>query len=231
MRKAILLTAAVAALLCPARTAAQSTWGSVLEAGATHKIVSGLSAGATVEHRSFDNFGKTERWQLSAALNYRVCKNLKTDAGYCFIRQNRLEDGWENRNRWYASATGSVRWNRFELSLRERFQSTHRNGVSEYNKNGRRVRANPKHVLKSRLELEYNIDKCRFTPFCSVELFHTLNDPDGNGLEKCRTTVGSEYAISRRQKISLFARHIHYDGAKDDAESDFQIGLSYAIKL
>lgn len=217
-------------LWLPLAAIAQQNWGSIVELTASKKIVTRLSANMEIEHKTFDNFKKTERVAITAAVDYKFNKYLKIGGGYVFINQNRVDDGWEKRNRWFANATGIYKWNGFTISLRERFQSTHRNGVSEYNKKGRRVRANPKYILRTRAELEYEIQNSHFEIFGSAETFHKLNDPDGNGIDKVKYTLGSDYSINKRQKITLFYRY-NYLNNSDNTESTSQIGVGYSIKF
>lgn len=62
-----------------------------------------------------------------------------------------------------------------------------------------------------------------------MEFYHTLNNPQGNDLEKTRYTLGTEYKINKRSKLDLFYR---YQSETDDEEDDGHVlGLGYSLKF
>ena len=85
------------------------------------------------------NAGLRGRVWLIASLLF-----LKADGGYTFIYSHRpgemtkkgnyVSDYWSPRHRMYLSLTGKLNWQRFEFSLRERYQYTYRTSqlVSKY---------------------------------------------------------------------------------------------------
>lgn len=204
---------------------AQDNTGASLSAEVTKKILPGLNLSLEEEFRLRDNLGETDRFSTTLELSYRPLEYLKLGGAYNLINYNHETKGWEVRHRYYFFATGSYQFNRFTVSLRERFQSTCRVGVKETSK-----RANPKLYLRSRLEVEYNIRHSKFEPFASVELYNTLNDPQGNKMNKLKYTAGSKYKLNKRNSLQVFYRYINF---KDDDEGNGQhmIGLGYAYKF
>ena len=146
------------------------------------------------------NAGLRGRVWLIASLHF-----LKADGGYTFIYSHRpgemtkkgnyVSDYWSPRHRMYLSLTGKLNWQRFEFSLRERYQYTYRTSqlVSKYDgddgsqKADEEITGKGKNVLRSRLQAEWNIKKSRFAPYASCELYHSMSD--SWALDKTRWTL------------------------------------------
>ncbi|MDH6535169.1 hypothetical protein M2101_001847 [Parabacteroides sp. PM5-20] len=202
----------------------QDELGSSFQLAISKKIVPGLTISLEEDLRLRENLGSVDRFSTTIDLSYRFCEYLKIGGAYNLINYNHPKKDWEVRHRYYFYATGALRFNRFTLSLRERFQSTYRVGVEETEK-----RANPKLYLRSRIELQYDIRKSGFEPFFSVELYNTLNDPQGNALDRVRYTGGTQYKLNKRHALQLFYRYISY--ADDEEASTHMIGLGYSFKF
>lgn len=214
-----------ASLLTIHTLSAQDDLGSSLSADITKRIIPGLNLSLEEDFRLRDNLSEVDRFSTTLELSYKPWKFLKLGGAYNLINYNHETKGWEVRHRYYFFATGSYRINRFTVSLRERFQSTYRVGVKETS-----IRANPKLYLRSRLEVEYDIRNCKFEPFASVELYNTLNDPQGNKMNKLKYTAGSKYKLNKRNSLQLYYRYVNF---KDDDEGNgkHMIGLGYSYKF
>ena len=214
-----------ASLLTIHTLSAQDDLGSSLSTDITKRIIPGLNLSLEEDFRLRDNLSEVDRFSTTLELSYKPWKFLKLGGAYNLINYNHETKGWEVRHRYYFFATGSYRINRFTVSLRERFQSTYRVGVKETSK-----RANPKLYLRSRLEVEYDIRNCKFEPFASVELYNTLNDPQGNKMNKLKYTAGSKYKLNKRNSLQLYYRYVNF---KDDDEGNgkHMIGLGYSYKF
>lgn len=162
---------------------------------------------------------------------------------------------WRSKHRFYVEGTGSLKAGRFKFSLRERYQYTYFmpddvkrtryrdevqggftgetypwNGqefmemtVGEKHKSGKN-----KHVLRSRLKVEYNIPRCPFNPYATYELTNSLTD--ALDLDKMRVTVGTEWKITKKHVVTmgyLFERG-HDEGP--DA-TNHVLDLSYKFKF
>lgn len=204
---------------------AQNDWGSSLEVGITKKILPGLNVSLEEDFRLRDNLSEVDRFSTTLELSYKPIKYVKIGGAYNLINYNHPTKDWEIRHRYYFYATGSYSFSRFTISLRERFQSTYRVGVEETSK-----RANPKLYLRSRLQAKYDIRHCKFEPFASVELYNTLNDPQGNTLNKLKYTVGSEYKLNKRNTLQLYYRYINFTD-DDEANGKHMVGLGYSYKF
>lgn len=201
-------------------------------------------AGAEVEYRTHNHLKSSERATIGVDAEYKH-QFFKIDAGYKYMHGQSLEETtrkgniippyWIGRHRIFTSVTGKLKLGRFGLSLRERYQFTHRLGkwVPKYASDGVTTKddewINPKdkHTLRSRLECEYNIRKSKFTPFVSAELYDNLSD--GFAVEKVRYTLGTEYKINRHNRVEIFYRFIHETETGTDNIN--VIGIGYTFKL
>lgn len=221
---------------------AQSIWTS---AEFRMKLVTNLNAFVEAEYRTHDKLTDTERISGTLGLDYKICNNLKATAGYTYIHQRTIDEitkkgnvipaYWQPKHRASFALTGNLKLGRFTLSLRERYQYTYRTSqwVPKFESDGVTPKGNEwvdakgKHVLRSRLEVEYNIAKCKFTPYASCEMYNSFND--NFGIEKVRYTIGTSYKINKKNSISLYYRYIA--NGDDDEEGGHIIGIGYKFKL
>ena len=174
----------------------------------------------------------------------QIFKFLKANAGYSYIHQqtedevtkkgNFIPAYWQPRHRGFFALTGSYKWKNFEFSLRERYQYTYRTeqSVDKFDEDGDRkadelVEGKGKHILRSRLEVEYKIKKCDITPFLSYELYSGLQE--AMATDKMRYTVGASYKINKKHSVNAYYRYI--DHSDDDESAGHIIGIGYKIKL
>ncbi len=236
-----LLLPLILLLMTSFAVSAQELWTS---AGLKKSFGKSWGAEAEIEYRTHNHLSSSERatFGLSADYKYRW---LKVDAGYKFMLGHSLEETtrkgniippyWIGRHRIYGSLTGKLKLGRIELSLRERYQFTHRLGkwVPKFAADGTTPKSDEwiapkdKHILRSRVAAEYNIRKSRFTPYASVELYNDLGSRFG--VEKVRYTVGSEYKINKKNRVELFYRFVQ--GVSDGNENMNVIGVGYSFKL
>jgi hypothetical protein len=137
-------------LLCfPFGGWAQSDAGSFLSAEVCKEVGKRLSFGLEIEMRTRDAVKDIDRLSAEFQTSYKLCEGLKLSAGYVFLgdhnkrishykendrdyrkglveigdRKN-LREYWGLRHRMHVSLTGSHRFGRLKLSLRERWQYT-----------------------------------------------------------------------------------------------------------
>lgn len=192
-------------------------WGGV---GIEKKIVKGLDFNVEGEFRSRNDTRTVDRWSGSAGLSYSVFKWLKTDVSYTFLYSyepleytkagNIVPEFWLKRHRFNVDVTGKWKWKRFGFSLRERWQYTYRpqQETEKYDgRNGKQkedevIKGKGKNNLRSRLKVEYDIPKCKFTPYVSCELTHDLHH--GFYYEKTRCIAGTEWKMSKKHKFDFY---------------------------
>jgi len=189
------------------------------------KILPKLNATFEEELRTRDNSGTIDRFESSLELSYKFNKYLKAGGGYSLINYNHPDDYWETRHRYFFFIQGEYSLNRFTFSLKERYQSTYRVGVSETS-----TRANPKLYLRSRLMATYDIRKSRFSPYCSAEFYYTLNNPTENQMNKIRYTIGSKFKLNKSSNLNIYYRYVTKKNTSD-IEGDNILGLGYSFNF
>ncbi len=247
-RKRQQLIACLLVLLCTATFPTLSLAddaGLIASIGASHKFNKKLSVGAELEFRSRNDFRTADRVSLGADASYKLLPWLKASAGYMMLVDNNREDityqddgvsynnwrpsYWGVRHRINVSLTGSYKIQRVEVSLRERWQYTYRPSkmidnfdFDEGEWEDHEVRGKGKNVLRSRLQLEWDIPKCKFDPFASVE-FHTTRD-----LEKTRFIVGVGHTLKKTHDFKLYYRY----QVSVSSEPDIHLlGMGYTYKF
>lgn len=242
-RKRVIPLMMLAATLCSTTAKAQSDdWGVWTTVTVEKKLTKKWSVNAEGEYRTRDGVSATERWSGAIGTDYKFFKWLKADIGYTYIHSrqpgettkkgNIIPGHWLPRHRFNASITGSIEWNRFKFSLRERWQYTYRpqQYVEKYDKddgtrkNDELVKAKAEHMVRSRLQIEYDIAKCDFTPYVSCELYH-----NSYGIDKTRWTAGTEYKINKKHSVEAYYRY--QDKADDDESNGHVIGVGYKFKF
>jgi hypothetical protein len=185
----------------------------------------------------------------------RIPASLKASGGYSLLYDNNPEEltfnssgdpkkwtpsYWGVRHRFNLSLAGSVDLGRFGVSLRERLQYTYRpeaknkkyaftydddDYLSGYNMEA--IKGKGKNVLRSRLQVDYDIPRCKFDPFVNAEMF---NDKDG--IQKMRYQAGFDFKIKKQHVLSLTYRYQRVNNDDDDHETNSHlIGLGYKYKL
>ena len=245
-------------------------FGTILSVEADKKVNKKFSVGLEAEMRTRDDVKTVDRWSLGVQAGYKVLPWLKASAGYILLYDNNekysyydddddvvkrdigVESGflkrsaqyWGTRHRFHVSLTGSHKFGKLTLSLRERWQYTYK---PEYTIDARRIyfdeddeeyvaegfldgkshtyRSKAKNVLRSRLMAEYKIKTIPITPYVSAELFNSW------GLEKTRYTIGTDYSINKRNTVSLYYRYQHVSDNDDNEADRHLVGLSYQVKF
>ena len=239
-----ILTVVALGLLTLSAFAQDDEFGLWTSVEARKKLADGLNAALEGEFRTQDGFD-VERWAISAKLACKVNDYFKIDGGYTFIyrnvpgevtsKGNIVDSYWSSRHRLFVAATGSIKWNRLEFSLRERYQFTQRTAtsVSKWDgddgsqKDDEEILAKSKNTLRSRLQVEWDIRRSHFSPYASCELYNSLDD--GFSLEKTRWTVGTGYKFNKKHSVDIFYR---YQSQSDDDEANGHVlGLGYCFKF
>ena len=226
-------------------TAYAQDFGLWTSAGVKKSITKRFGAEVEGEFRTRDGLSAVDRWTIGAGLDYKIASFLKIDAGYKYIyahpetettkKGNIIPSYWQSKHRVYASLMGKVKWGQCELSLRERWQYTYRpsQSVAKYDgddgsqKSDEYISGKCKNVLRSRLQVEYDIKKCPVTPYASCELYNMMGS--GWSHEKTRWTIGGEYKVNKKHAIDIFYRY--QDESDDDEDSGHAIGVGYVYKF
>ena len=200
--------------------------------------------------------GLTAEYKLAKGTIGSMPASLKASAGYNLLYDNNAEEltfksssalpkkwtpgYWGVRHRFNVSLSGSVDVGRLSVSLRERWQYTYRPSSADKkyafvydaddNLSGYElepVKGKGKNVLRSRLQLDYNIPNCKVDPFVNAEMFN-----GSGGIQKLRYQIGAEYKIQKRHVLSLTYRFQTVNSSDDDNETDRHLlGLGYKFKF
>lgn len=247
MRKLICILCSLFALTT--MTKAQSNdFGTWYELGAEKKLSKKWSLGVEGEFRTRNNSRTADRWSAGLNAEYKIIRGLKASAGYALLYDNNQEeldlksDGlrpnkwtpsyWGMRHRFNVSLTGNIDWGRLNVSLRERWQYTYRPEAEgkKYDFDDEAwtsVKGKGKNVLRSRLQLSYDIPHWKFDPFANVEMFNT-----DKGIDKMRYQIGVDYKYQKKHVFSLTYRYQNVNSGDDDNDvNSHMIGLSYKLKF
>ena len=221
--------------------------GLIASIEASRKFSKKLSAGLETEFRSRNNFRTADRVSIGGEVSYKVLPWLKASAGYTLLIDNNREkltyqdddvsynnwhpSYWGLRHRFNVSLTASYKIQRVELSLRERWQYTYRHSkiidnfdFDEGEWEDYEVKGKGKNVLRSRLQAEWDIPKCKFDPFANVE-FHTTRE-----LEKTRFIIGVDHSLKKKHNFKLYYRS-QLSGSSSDEPNIHMVGMGYTYKF
>ena len=234
---------------------------------ASKKLSDKLKLGLEGEFRTTDGLSIVDRRSLGVSLSYKPYKWLKADAGYIYMNayepektsikeafdETRYDYNVDNsyrvdKERLFASLTGSFKAGRFEFSVRERMQYTYTHAAATMEDKyrweyvGGNIDGDPELVkkteaeykgsknnttLRSRLTVKWDIRKCPIKPFVSAELFTRVDE--WNFHDKIRYRAGADYKIDKDNSVSLF--YIYQNANDDDEPAGHAIGASYSFDL
>ena len=245
-KKRLILLVLLLAALMPTGLRADDS-GLILSAEASRKIRKGLNVDFGTEFRSRNDFRTAERVSFGASISYKVLPWLKASGGYDLLIDNNREeityqdDGvsyntwrpsyWGVRHRFNVTLTASYKVQRVEFSLRERWQYTYRPekmidnfDFDEGQWEDHKVRGKGKNVVRSRLQVEWDIPRCKFDPYTSVE-FH-----NADYLEKTRFIAGVGHTIKKTHNFKLYYRY-QLTGSHSSDPNIHMLGLGYTYKF
>ena len=244
-RKRLILLVLLCAVLMPPALQADDS-GLILSAGASRKIRKGLNVDVEAEFRSRNDFRTAERVNLGASVSYKLLPWLKASGGYNLLIENNREEitynddlsynnwrpsYWGLRHRFNVTLTASYKVRRVEFSLRERWQYTYRPSkiidnfdFDEGMWEDHEVRGKGKNVLRSRLQVEWDIPRCKYDPYASVE-FH-----QSRYLDKTRFIAGVAHTIKKTHSFKLYYRY-QLTGSHSSDPNIHMLGLGYTYKF
>lgn len=123
-------------------------------------------------------------------LSYKVNNYFKAGIAYDLI----LTEEKDLRHRGYLDLTGSYKINNWQLSLRERPEFTVRS------KNDTKV------VLRSKLQLDYQVSTAPITPSIAFEVTNTLNSKQAQYIERFRTEANLKWKINNLNQLDFYYR-------------------------
>lgn len=238
----------LALLAVSVAASAQSDFGIWYGAGAEKKLGKKWTAGIEGEFRTRNNMRTADRWDVGVDVEYKIIKDLKASAGYDFLYDNNVEkisrhaDGgynnwrpsyWGTRHRVHVDLTGSIDVGRVKLSLRERWQYTYRpsKSTTRYDFDNSEweeteVRGKGSNVLRSRLQVSWDIPHSKVSPYANAEMFNSWS------LTKTRYTVGMDWKVFKHHVVGLYYRYQDVRDNDEENEPDSHIiGVNYKFKF
>lgn len=206
------------------------------------------SVGASVSYRVFRNSSKTFDVKADAGVKYMNCyypeKREDKDNDHGFIEYNSRPSYSVPKIRATASVSVSYKVARFKFSLRERYQFTGNDSVCVTETKWRydkkvgyltprdtedhwKAVDNRKHIMRSRLQVSYDIPKCPIEPYASAEMFNSLTN--GFSIEKTRYTFGLECEFAKRHSVELY--YAYQNHSDEDEAGGHVLGLGYKFKF
>ena len=231
-------------------TFAQKNNGSGLELGAEgeYKISKKASVSLGTAFRTRNSFKTVDRWSFSVGGSYKILSPLKISGGYTLLYNNNIEkinyddygevknwrpSYWGIRHRFNVSLTGILKVKRFTFSLRERWQYTYRPEKTTRRYDFRdeawedkTISGKGKNILRSRLQIDYNIRKCKITPYVNAELFNSCV------VEKIRVIGGANWNVTKHHQLSLYYRYQKDFEPDEDFDPNMHtLGVCYKFKF
>ena len=222
-------------------------WTSI---SADKKVNKKFSVGIEAEMRTRDNSEKIDRWSFGVDAQYKLTKWLKASVGYSLLDDNnykitykasngmpnKLAEYWAVRHRLNVSLTASQKFGNFQVSLRERWQYTYRPEKTidqrwdfdddEYDGKAKTYSGRGKNIMRSRVQINYDIPNCHFEPYVSAEMYN------GWSVEKMRYTAGVDWKITKKHAVGAYYLYQAVHDDDDDNEPNLHIlGLEYKFKF
>ena len=161
----------------------------------------------------FDESFTLDKYQLNTELNYNFWKYLSVSGSYRFIVNPRETKDTEYFKRYALSLSAKEDFGDFTPSLRLRYSNDADDEVTD------------EKYLRFKTGVEYNIPKCKITPFVAIEAFQDLNDKE---LHKMRYSTGMSYKIKKNNYIKLDYRLDYY---QQDYLNKHIINVAYKHKF
>ena len=193
--------------------------------GAKYKkkiITSNLSFNTEIELRLRKDITEFKSLIIEPGLNYEVTRFFETDAGLRYVLHQTRNGTREQGLRYYFSISLKHSIIRFKFNYRFKFQSTDDDFIDT------KSFQNSVNVLRNKFLINYNIEKCRFTPYLSSELFsHFINDEPISHYN-LRITLGSKIDLDKIKNINLFYR-LDHELNNSDPFNIFVLGVRFNI--
>ena len=191
----------------------EEDWRLWTELSLEKELVDDLELGLDIQYRRDENLTSFDRVLFQPALGYKINKRFSADIGY---RYSIYPD--EIAHRWFAAITydkGIAK--RLDFFYRIKYQEDFEEASLAYRR------------LRNRVEVEWDIDDCKWNPEFGVELFSAISE---HGLYFNRTRLAMSWSrkITKHQDITLsYYRQWDYNEGTPDNSNIFIIG--YKIEL
>ncbi len=168
------------------------------------KLAKGLELELSPELRYNDGYDKMH---LNGGVSYKTLGCLYLGASYRLIL-DRVESSSYSYSVWGTSSyeTESSHRYAFDVTYKDKmgdFTPSFRAQYTTYGEDGE----SGDHYFRYKAKVDYNIPKCKFTPFISVEAFQELDD---NMFDRMRYSTGFSYKLSKSKSLSFDYKFDYY---------------------
>lgn len=158
---------------------------------------------------------------FGGSMSYKISKHLRIKSGYRLNYEYNLNKGTHTEYRIFVDFDAKLKMKRFELKYRERYQ---RDKTQQYDDMFSQY---PFHMLRHKLELNYNIRKMKLEPFFSHEIFQSLNNPYQNVVEKYCLSLGFKHPVTKHIEMKIQYRY----QTRNNYVNSYQKSHIAAVKL
>lgn len=155
------------------------------------------------EIRSTTTFGAIRDSRTSLFVVYDPMKWLKLSGGYTFLVKEG-DDEPSLKHRYILAIEETLGLGNFKFTLRERFESTHKNGYLFDDS----INSDPTNLFRTRLKISYSNGKQKVVPYIYTELYNHTNED--MLLSRVRSQMGVDYSVCKGSKITMFYQYAHY---------------------
>jgi len=209
---------AILCLFCMEKNYAQtsdfSTWTRL---GIQADLGSRFELEGTEGIRLNNNSSQLDEIYTELSLGFSPWKFLELGGNYRFIHNRKADGSKENLNRFDMDLKLKSEIKRFGFEYRFRLE-TYPTFANE----------NPDHefFIRNKLGIDYDISKCKITPYFSAELFHKFRDSKADELRKLRYSAGASYKLNKNHRFVLLLRYQNKINV-NDPEKNFILNLRY----
>ena len=185
----------------------------------------------------YNDWSTKYKGDLAIAVNNDLDPQYYIDNNYDFNLNNSYV---ETRHRVTASVQAAAEFGRFKISLRESYQFTHRDSADfvkdkyRYEDNSWTVKSSPdgkspsnSNVLRSKVNMDYDIPHWKLDPFVSYEMFNGIDD--SFKIEKSRITAGVEFSINKKHNFEV--AYLWQNQHDDDEPAGSFICFDYTLEF
>ncbi len=177
------------------------------------KLVKKLKLNLSPEMR-FDEAFAMDKYLIEAKLAYKPLKFLAVGANYRFIGNIKKDKSTEYLHRFAFSTTFSKDFGRFKPAIRIMYSDYADDDESKDDK-----------FMRYKGKIEYDIAKCKLTPFIGVEAFQQMSD---SKLYKMRYSVGADYKLFKKNYLGVSYKLDYY---QLEYRNKHIFSLGYKLKL
>lgn len=165
-----------------------------IELKASFKPIKNLKISLNPELRLDESFS-LDKYHIEGMAEYKVLDFLSVSAAYRFIVNPRDGKVTEYYNRYAFGIELKEKVERFTPSLLVRYTNYADDDISD------------KQFMRYKASVDYNIRKCKITPFAEAEAFQDLTT---GSLYKMRYAVGADYKIRKNNYVGVAYKLDYY---------------------